>query len=216
MTAYRFQNLPNSVVCACSIGVSLAFGCSGRSPTRIDPPKMDAAAIAKAAIDAYDTDKDGALSAEELAKVPALEGAKSIYDKNTDGKITAEEIADRIRTWQASKVGLMTVGCSVTLDGKPLEGARVELVGEPVMAEYLPTAAGTTDRQGRTGMSLDVTTLPADQRGVAGVRCGLYRVRVTHPTQKIPATYNIETSLGQEIAVDNYEAVNIRLDLKSQ
>lgn len=198
------------------IGISLLCGCTGRKPARIEPPKMDASAMGKAAVVAYDADKDGLLSTEELAKFPAVQGAKTLYDKNQDGKIDATEIADRIQAWQGSRVALMSVSCTVQLDGKPLDGARVELVPEPFLAEYLPAAGGTTDSRGRAGLSADAAAPGGDAPKIAGVNCGLYRIRVTHPAQKIPAAYNTETTLGQEIAVDNYEAAHIRLDLQSR
>ena len=200
----------------CVLTVTVLAGCGGGKRARIEPPRIDADAVGKAALAAYDTNKDGVLSEEELAKCPALHKARALYDKNKDGKIDATEIADRVRRWQATRTGLMPVGCSVMLDGNPLEDACVELVPEVFLADSLPNASGTTNRLGMATLSVDRSSLPASQRELVGVRCGLYQIRVTHPSQKIPATYNSETTLGQEVAVDNIEAVHLQLKLKSR
>jgi hypothetical protein len=36
----------------------------------------------------------------------------------------------------------------------------------------------------------------------AGMFCGLYRMKITHPEKQIPAKYNEKTELGFEVAPD--------------
>ena len=59
-------------------------------------------------------------------------------------------------------------------------------------------AAGKTDQNGMAMLSVP-TKGPGDPPGVAP---GFYRVEITAPGMNIPAKYNTETTLGQEVALD--------------
>ena len=169
-------------------------GC-GRLST-VEPPDVNADEAAAAAIEAYDKDSDGFLSEAELEALPALTLATA--DKDSDRKVSAEEIAQRIRLWSDGETGLMTFYCNVTLDGRTLEGAEVKLEPEPFLGEAVKPASGVMRSDGAI-LKIDPELLPEDQRMMRGVQPGLYKVRITHPSAKIPARYNTETTLGQEI-----------------
>ena len=215
--------------------VGASLGCP-RTPPRVYPPYIDAKTAGLKAIEMFDTNKDGVISGKELEKCPGLKAACTpsaithmcTVDPARTGRITAEMITDRIRAWQASRLGRMSLRCMVTWNGHALEGADVNFVPEPFLGQYMKTAHGVTDQNGVAMLSIDT----APEGGPPGVPPGFYRVEITktaraatpakparpgvngkpgvpfEPAQparhglKIPAKYNTETILGQEVAID--------------
>jgi hypothetical protein len=169
-------------------------GCGGLSPVK--PPDVDADEAAGAAILEYDSNGDGQLSAEELKKLPAIK-LKDV-DSDNNGQLSADELAARLRQWTEGRAGILSFHGVVTLDGSPLSDAEVMLDPEPFLGDAVKPAQGTT-RSGDVIVKIDPELLPLDQRTLRGVHPGLYKVRITHPSIKIPARYNTETILGQEI-----------------
>ena len=50
---------------------------------------------------------------------------------------------------------------------------------------------------------------------VEGVTGGTFKVKVTHPSKKIPAKYNTETTLGEEVAFDTVrERITIEMSTR--
>lgn len=200
-------------------------GCSS-APSRVTAPGISGSA-ASDAIAKYDKNSDGALDDEELKAVPALskdcgtgdasvQGAKSRFDKNGDGKITADEISARIAEWEASKVGLLQYSLQLTLDGRPLEGATVTLVPEDFLGTEIKPATGTTDASGRADLVIAASDLKPNETGLSGMRVGVYKIQVTHPSTNIPAKYNTDTTIGVEVAPDDPDSGRLVLPLKSR
>jgi hypothetical protein len=171
-------------------------GCSGR-PSRIHPPKIDPESAGNEAISAYDTDGDAALSKEELKKCPALLAALDAYDTTKDGKIQPEEIAARLKSWEESKIGITAATFYIKLDGRPLTGAQVLLDPEPFLEGAIMPASAETNSSGLAGPSMASEHLPEGVR--FGLQSGIYKIKVTHPSLKIPAKYNEQTELGLEV-----------------
>lgn len=175
-------------------------GMSRSAPRRVYPPAIDANEAGKKAVAQYDLDGDGAVGGKELDKAPALKAAIKNLDRNHDGKVTAEEVAARVKAWQRSRVGLISMACYVTLDGKPLAGATVTYEPETFLGANIKPASGTTDQSGVANLSIPIQP---DEPG--GVACGLYRVQVSKQAggkDLIPARYNAQTTLGLEVAID--------------
>jgi hypothetical protein len=150
-----------------------------------------------------DTNGDGKIAGAELDKHPGLKAAISRLDPSGKGQVTREMISTRIKAWDKSKLGGMAIGCTVTRNGKPLESATVKFVPEKFLGTWSSTAAGETDKNGQARLSVPVPSdLPADMRPPPGVRLGFYRVEITKPGERIPAKYNTDTILGQEVAMD--------------
>jgi hypothetical protein len=174
--------------------VLLAAGCSRAGPgaARLSPREAANQALAE-----YDTNKDGALDARELEACPGLQSAMKRIDKNNDGRLTADEIADRI-TYHQQEGTASGVGVEVTLDGRTLPGASVTLVPEKFQGPSFKPVSAVTDGIG-TG------ALEADGSGEL-IPLGFYRVVVSKKgaqgQELIPARYNTNTVLGQEIAPD--------------
>lgn len=152
------------------------IGCSSR-PARVGVPAYDPNQIGVQAVELFDRDGDGSLSAEELRHVKSLESAIERVDANGDKKITSEEIAARIRHYQEHRAGLLSVYCTLTKGGRPLRGAKVTYEPEKFMGDTVEPAYGATDDSGRTLVSIAREHLPSPS--VTGVRPGFYRIRVT-------------------------------------
>jgi EF hand len=187
-------------------------GCS-HSPSRIAAPHIDPERTGAAVIAAYDRDGDGKLSKLELKKCPALLASLAAYDTNKDDKIDAEEIAARLKSWEATRVGITAAPLIIRLDGRPLVGATVLLEPEPFLEGTLMPASAETNASGFAGLSMAAENLPKGVR--SGVQPGLYKIRLKHPTQRIPAKFNEETEIGLEVQ-PLYDIFNPPvLDLKS-
>jgi hypothetical protein len=192
-------------------------GCSG-GPARILPPHIDADDSAERAMEMYDTDGDGLLSAAELEAVPGLKAAMETLDADKDGKASELEIAERIRFWQVSQGGVTSIRCRVTMDGKPLVGATVTFEPESFLGEAIQTAVGVTNFTGAAGPSI-----PKENRPIAdmppGIQLGTYRVRISklvEGEETVPAKYNAETTLGQQVSTDDPAIVGRRVIFKLQ
>lgn len=172
----------------------ICVGCS-RGPSRVHPPKINASAAGTKAVELFDANKDGKISGEELDKCPGLKAALSRVDTSGTGDVTAGMITTRIKVWQKSRTGRMSFSCQVKKNGRPLQGAEVKFVPESFLGENIKEAIGTTDRNGMAMINIPGVTPP-------GVAPGMYRVEITKNGVNIPAKYNTETILGQEVASD--------------
>jgi hypothetical protein len=200
---------------AAAIAAVSMTACS-RGPARVHPPKIDPATAAAAALAEYDRNGDGALSDEELVAAPALQTAKSRLDVDPqDGRITAAEIAERIESWQATRLAILPISCSVQLGGRPLRGATVTLEPESFLGDAVKPATGTTLRHGSAGLSVAKPFRPAPT--AMGVQCGFYKIRISKlqgDRETIPARYNAKTTLGVEVAPDATEVQTGTIALK--
>jgi hypothetical protein len=187
-------------------GLAVAIaGCWNRGPTRVLPPSIDAVAAGEEAIKMYDTNHDGKISGAELDKCPAIKAAIAQIDPSGKGEVTAEMITARVRKWQDSRLGKMSLGCRITRNGSPLPGATVTFVPEKFLGPNVKPATGKTDANGMAMLSVALTsTVPGAPREPPGVAPGLYRIVVTAPGGNIPAKYSTEEGsvLGQEVAMD--------------
>jgi hypothetical protein len=200
--------------------VALAAGGCSRGPAAVRQPAIDAAAAGRDALARYDADGNGLIAGVELDAAPPLKAALVRLDTDKDGGVSAAEVAERVRAWKAMLTGLASVRCHVTLDGKPLAGARVVLEPEPFLGTHVKPASGETNPFGDVSPSVAPEDLP-DPSLPGGVHFGLYRVRISKQVdgrETIPARYNTETVLGQEIAYDDPGMIanDIRFTLESR
>ncbi len=179
-------------------------GLVGDTPPKLSPLGIDAEAAGRLAIGQYDNDKYGFIAGAVLDKAPALKASMKNVDTNGDKKVSAEEITARIQRWQESRVGKMSLMVTVTRGGRPLVGATVKFVPEKFLGEAVKVAEGITDEEGYADLSVP---LDPNESNIRGVHCGLYRVEITKEGVDIPAMYNTQTILGQEVSND---AANIQ------
>ena len=188
------RRLELAVVAAACSAMLISCGCRRGS----EPPKIIPLVAGKAAIKQYDANKAGTNSADELKKNPAL---KAEFKKVGSDNVAAEKIAARIQSWLDSPEGVKSVHCAVRLNGRPLAGATVTFIPEEFLGVKLPTASATTDPRGKAVMS--AAGSPPERLGV--IFCGFYRVEISKKeggAETIPAKYNTQTTLGQEVAQD--------------
>ena len=178
-----------------SLALSLLPGCGGGGDDLM-PPSYSPDASAERAMAEYDTNHDGFLDAQELERCPALKRILELIDQNGDKRLSAAEIAARIEVYQDSQIALKNVGCQVSLDGRPLQGATVTYVPEKFMGPSLKRASGVSDHLGAVELRTEGEKLP-------GVQPGLFRVLVSKQNaagqETIPARYNQDSTLGVEV-----------------
>jgi hypothetical protein len=185
---------------AAILAMIFSGGC-GAKKGKSYAPELDAAAVAKAAMAQYDTNKDGKISGAELDKAASLKSNLEKIDLDGDKAITADEITARIRLWQTDKWlrCRSMINCTVYRNNKPLANAEVKLAPEKFLGDKLKAAKGTTTFNG--GVTLSIPDLaPGDPPGVDP---GFYRVEITKSGEKIPAKYNTDTTLGLDSSTDN-------------
>src|SRR5207249_652874 len=115
--------------------------------------------------------------------------------------VSEEELAERLATlYQSSQIGMMSVSCKVLYDGSPLAGARVTFVPEKFLGPAFKSASGETDARGQVQLRAEGEETPGM------VHLGYYRVQVSKKNaagqETLPARYNTQTILGQEVSPD--------------
>lgn len=177
-------------------------GCN-RGPGTISPPDVDASSAAAQAVELYDRNADGQLSKDEWSASPALVAVAASYDKSGDGTLSDDEIIAGIAAWEQSGVGARTVPFVVRWNGRPLAGATVRLAPAPFLEDAVKAASGETGASGGGQLSLASEDRPRNAPKIPLMQPGLYHVEITHPSTKIPAKYNTQTTLGIEITSGN-------------
>jgi len=178
-------------------------------PPPVEHPAVNAAKAGRMAMEQYDSNGDGVVSGAELDQAPALRAGLPRLDANGDKAISADEVAGRIEQWRRGGVALMSFACTVTLDGQPLSGATVTFEPEAFLGDQYKTASGVTSDYGTAS-----ATIPKEERPdptLSGMHVGLYKVKISKRVgdrEIIPARYNEQTILGQEVSRDIPEVSN--------
>lgn len=184
------------------IAILLSAGCSGR-PGAIRPPNVDADDAAEAAIEQHDRNGDGQLAKDEWSASPVLASIAKRFDTSGDAVLDAGEISNGLAAWQLSGIGVRSVPFTVTLDGRPLGGAIVRLIPADFFDGAIKPATGQASPTGGGLLGMAPEDMPPNAPKMALVQPGLYRVEITHPSKRMPAKYNTETTLGIEISSGN-------------
>jgi hypothetical protein len=189
--------------------LSILVGCQqGTAPVPL--PEFDPATVGQAAVEQYDANRDAALGGAELDNVPGIKQSLENYDINRDEKVSADEIATRLQQALDHKLGICPpFGCRVALNGQPLPDAVVRFVPEPFLGGTTMTAMGVTDQRGIARVQVPQRDLSAELKGIRGIQPGIYRVEITHSRIELPARYNRQSILGQEIS---NESILLRAD----
>ena len=66
-----------------------------------------------------------------------MKAAIAWIDTRGAGEITADKITARIKAWQESKLGRMSLSCTVLHNGKPLADADVKFMPETFFGENM-------------------------------------------------------------------------------
>lgn len=227
-TQYPMQNLVCRDVARPRItrGTMLCLALLALSPTgchrgprsmRVDPPDFDADASTEQAMQLYDDDGNGLLSAEEQKSCPGIASNIKLYDLDQDGMVSVKELQARIEKWVDERTGLMSFNLGVKWNGRPMPNAQLDLQPVDFLETMLPSGNGVTDPRGLASISLAVEDLPDTHKSRRMMPPGLYKVRITHPDVELPARYNTETELGCEVSVESGNpAFPIWFDLRAQ
>jgi hypothetical protein len=176
-----------SLSACAAIAAATIIGCNSPGPSAIQVPKVNPSAATQKALELYDKDKSGTLDKTELAACPGLLAALDNYDTNHDGQISADELTARLAHLYSSGIGLTTVNCRLLAGGQPVSGAKLRFVPDPFLADAIMTAVGTTDQNGSAIIAIEDEALPADQRALHSMQPGIYRVEIEHRNSKTPA-----------------------------
>lgn len=210
--------VPTTSLLGASVLAAMA-GCSS-GPSRVKPPSISASGAASEAMTMYDKDSDGFIAGPELDAAAGLKAAMETLDLDKDGKVSEDEIVKRIESWQATGLGVMSISCRVTLDGRPLEGAKISFEPEPFLGGNVKAGIGDTASGG-----LGNVTVPKEDRPEAdyppGMQFGFFKVKISkeaNGAETVPAKYNAESVLGQQVSTDDPQIMSqlIKFDLKSK
>lgn len=209
---------PRSCLVSAVAGGFVILGCS-RGPARVGQPAIDPAGAGAKALEAYDTNGDGKIAGGELDASPALTSALERLDANHDGGVSADEIAARVKAWKAMRTGLASIRCHVTLDGKPLSGAKVTLEPEPFLGDHVKRATAQSNQFGDAAPTVAEADKP-DPSLPGGVHFGLYTVTISKQAggkETLPERYSGKPGLGLEVSYDEpgIRDNNLTLKLKS-
>src|SRR3954471_20246216 len=83
----------------------LPVGACSSGTITVKQPSINASAAGKMAIEMYDKNGDGVISGDELEHAPALKAALGNLDTNRDKAVSAEEVTARVNAWKAMKTG---------------------------------------------------------------------------------------------------------------
>jgi hypothetical protein len=213
------SSLLRSLKQGCAIATLSSLTACNSGPARVTGPDFDASAAGSMAMEEYDTNGDGIVNGAELDKAPGLKAALGRLDTNGDQGVSADEVTARVNAWQEARIGLASVRVHITLDGKPLGGAKVVYEPEKFLGEDIKTAYGESNQFGDASISIPREDRP-DPNLPGGVNFGLYKVRISRPNgsqESLPARYNTETTIGQEVSYDDPGLANnnIKYSLKS-
>jgi hypothetical protein len=201
LSARRVRSVEMLSVVLTLAGMTAGCGSRPRIPT------YDAETIAQQALAEYDKNQDGKLDGAELDRCPALKGALAEIDKEKSGFLTAEAIAGRLRDFATSNVAMTAMNCKVLRDGLGVAGVTVTLVPEKFMGDAVKPASGITGPDGIAPLYVS--------HDFPGVSLGFYRVEVSlkdaSGKETLPARYNTNTKLGQEISHSMRGGIVIRL-----
>jgi hypothetical protein len=176
-----------------------------RGPAAVKQPSINASSAGKLAMEQYDKNGDGVVSGAELDQAPGLKAALKTLDTNGDGGVSADEVTARVNAWKAMQTGLTYVRCRVTLNGEPLSGATIIFEPEAFLGDEIKPATGIVTPLGDAMPVIKKEDRP-DPTLPGGVYIGLYKVRISKMEggkETIPARYNTQTTLGQEVSYDD-------------
>ena len=136
--------LPAAAVAWCAF----AAGCGTSSTGPISAPSYDPDGMAKAALQQLDKNGNGTVEGAELDAAPGLKAALPAFDTNKDKAVSADELKARFRVYVDSNAGAIGCSLTVTLDGAPLPDATVTLTPEPFMNGAVKEVVGKTGTDG--------------------------------------------------------------------
>ena len=129
-------------------------GCGGKSAP-LSAPTYDPAGMAQAAVSQYDKNGNGRLDGAELDAIPALKLSLAAIDTNKDKAISLDELTTRFESYKAANVGALGVSVTVRVNGTRMGGVAVTFVPEDCMKGTATGGSGTTGDDGAAAIQSD-------------------------------------------------------------
>lgn len=165
----------------------------------IAPPPLAPEAVAAAVIQEADVDGDGVIEKNEFDRMPALAEAIQDFDQDRDGGVSAAELQRWLEDVKASGLAQRAVEGKVLQRNKPMANVTVKFVPEPCMGGRIKAAEAVTDEGGY----FSATIPGAKYRGVHCGFYRIELTGTTPDGQPLPAHYNTQTTLGVAIGTQN-------------
>ena len=159
MRTDRIAFLPQCLLLAAASCVHGGCSSGGNSTSVMIMRKVDADQVAAAAMATYDENKNGSIDGGELDLAKSLKSALVRIDTNRDGAIAADELAARIRILQTQPD---VVPCVIQLKkgAKNVASAQVTLEPEPFLGANFPKYNGSSDATGIIKLQAEDPTVP--------------------------------------------------------
>lgn len=175
-------------VCAAVITI----GCERAPLAPIAPPPLDPEAVALSALREADADGDGVIEKNEFDRLPALAGAIQEFDRDRDGGVSAAELQRWLEDVKASGIAQKLLEGVVLYRNMPLANVAVKLVPEACMGGRIKAAEAVTD----PGGYFSATIPGAKYRGVHCGFYRIEVTGTKADGQPLPSHYNTQTMLG--------------------
>jgi hypothetical protein len=178
----------------CVAALALVAGCQHR-PSRVAAPSWDPEGFADAIVAKLDKNSDGAVDLTEVDVAPGLAWGAQYIDTDKNKSISRDELVARFTLYEKMRIGITTKTMQVTYKGRPVVGAKINLVPEFFLEGIVESASGETAADGTVIPQTQGTDLP-------GIRVGCYRVVIDAPSAKLPAKYSSAdtTTAGVEVS----------------
>jgi hypothetical protein len=173
-----------------------SIGCGGKSAVSQLREGTPAEAAAKV-MTLYDGDRDGKLTATELAVAPGLVDGLSRIDSSHDGVVDVAEMTARFVA-QDELSDVVPVQIMVTNKGTPLDGAVATMTPDPCMGEGKQTYEGKT-ANGLAQLVGTTTPMPTPT--------GYYTLRI------VDSANGVDLTRGYEVAEDGPSANRLTIDV---
>jgi len=124
-----------------AVSIGLLAGC-GQAPKRVAAPGWNPESLADAVIAKLDKNGDGSIDKTELAAAPGLAWGVKATDTDKNGAVSRDELVARFALYKKLRIGITSARMNVSYQGRPLAGAKVTLVPEFFLAETIEPASG--------------------------------------------------------------------------
>lgn len=168
--------------------MSLVAGCGDSPPEAVGAPRYEPQKFASSLLQRCDADSSGTISKEEAAKAPGLVADWDRYDSDGDGALSADELAARAQVWVDRRDGMVSIRCVVKQQGKQLGNVTVKLIPDESLEGVIQPAETVTHESRSSSLSIPPELKSEAHKKIAGMQYGLYRVEVSHPDMNLVPT----------------------------
>jgi len=174
----------------------LATGCGGGSSDTVTIPSYDPGAMADAAIKQFDKNNNGTIEGAELDACPALKVSLAAIDTDKNQALSKDELVERFKAYKAAGAGAIAFGCVVKVGGQPLSEAEVTFTPEECMKGAVKGGSGQTLNDGSVRVSAEGSSVVGLPPGLYKISVSK---KNAGGGEILPARYNANTVLGREI-----------------